>query len=89
MEVRGIFLDISKAFDRFWNEGLIFKIQSTGISGTPLKLTKSFLKLASAIFDQFFILYQDLSVLEIFKFSYFHVPLFFSLPAIALEVDPR
>ena len=43
LEVRGIFLDISKAFDRVWHEGLIYKIQSTGISGTPLKLIKSFL----------------------------------------------
>ena len=38
-----IFLDISKPFDRVWHEGLIYKIQSTGISGTPLKLIKSFL----------------------------------------------
>ena len=43
LEVRGIFLEISKAFDRVWHEGLIYKIQSTGISGTPLKLIKSFL----------------------------------------------
>ena len=43
LEVRGIFLDISKAFDRVWHEGLIYKIQSTGISSTPLKLIKSFL----------------------------------------------
>ena len=43
IEVRGIFLDISKAFDRVWHEGLIYKIHSTGISGTPLKLIKSFL----------------------------------------------
>ena len=42
-EVRGIFLDISKAFDRVWHEGLIYKIQSTGILGTPLKLIESFL----------------------------------------------
>ena len=40
LEVR---VDISKAFDRVWHEGLIYKIQSTRISGTPLKLIKSFL----------------------------------------------
>ena len=43
LEVRSIFLDISKAFHRVRHEGLIYKIQSTGISGTPLKATKSFL----------------------------------------------
>ena len=42
LEVRGIFLDISKAFDRVWHEGLPYKIQSIGISGTPLKLIESF-----------------------------------------------
>ena len=40
LEVRGIFLDISKAFDKVWYEGLIYKIQSTEISGTALKLIK-------------------------------------------------
>ena len=42
-EVRGIFLDISKAFDRVWHEGLLCKIKSIGISGTPLKLIENFL----------------------------------------------
>ena len=32
---------------------------------------------------------KALFVLEIFKFLYFCLPLFFSLSAIALEVDPR
>ena len=43
LEVRGVFLDISKAFDRVWHEGLIYKLQSLGISGLPLKCTESFL----------------------------------------------
>ena len=43
LEVRGTFLDISKAFDRVWHKGLFYKIQSTGISGTPLQLIESFL----------------------------------------------
>ena len=42
-EVRGIFLDISKVFDRVWHKGLLYKIQSIGISGTPLKFIESFL----------------------------------------------
>ena len=36
-------ISLSKAFDRIWHEGLIYNIQSTGISGTPLKLIKGFL----------------------------------------------
>ena len=43
LEVRGILSDISKVFDRVWHERLIYKIESTGISGTPLKLIESFL----------------------------------------------
>ena len=39
----GIFLDISKAFDRVWHDGLIYKINSFGISDTPLKLIENFL----------------------------------------------
>ena len=42
LEVRGVFLDISKAFDRVWHEGLIYKLQSLGISGLPLKCIESF-----------------------------------------------
>ena len=33
-EVRGVFLDISKAFDKVWHDGLIFKLQENGISVT-------------------------------------------------------
>ena len=33
LEVRSVFLDISKAFDKVWQEGLLFKIKSMGISG--------------------------------------------------------
>ena len=38
-----MFLDISKAFHRVWHKGLIYKIWSTGISSTPLKLIINFL----------------------------------------------
>ena len=42
-DVRGVFLDISKAFDRVWHEGLIYKIKSIGVTGLPLELIQSFL----------------------------------------------
>ena len=43
-EARGVFLDISKAFDRVWHEDPIFKLQESGISGKLLPLLKDFLK---------------------------------------------
>ena len=39
-----VFLDMSKAFDKVWHKGLIFKLKSMGISDTLLELLKSFLK---------------------------------------------
>ena len=33
-EVRAIFCDISKAFDRVWHKGLLFKLKSAGVSGS-------------------------------------------------------
>ena len=42
-ETRAVFLDISKAFDKVWHEGLLFKLKSSGISGDLLKLIQSFL----------------------------------------------
>ena len=42
-EVRGVFLDISKAFDRVWHEGLLFKLQQYGMSGELITLIKDFL----------------------------------------------
>ena len=31
-EVRGVFLDISKAFDKVWQEGLLLKLKLNGIN---------------------------------------------------------
>ena len=42
-EVRGVFLDISKAFDKVWHEGLLLKLNQNGISGNLLKLLSDFL----------------------------------------------
>ena len=44
LEVRGVFLDISKAFDKVWHEGLILKLNQYGISENLLRLIKRFLK---------------------------------------------
>ena len=44
LEVRAVFLDISKAFDKVWHEGLIFKLKQNGISGNLLKFFVSYLQ---------------------------------------------
>ena len=36
-EIRGVFLDVSKAFDKVWDKGLIHKLKQNGIGGTLLK----------------------------------------------------
>ena len=44
LESRGVFLDMSKAFDKVWHEGLIFKLKSMGICDALLDLIGSFLE---------------------------------------------
>ena len=43
IEVGSVFLDISKAFDKVWHEGVIFKLSQSGISGNLLKFFTDFL----------------------------------------------
>ena len=43
LEVRAVFLDISKAFDKVWHEGLIFKLKQNGVAGKLLRFFKSYL----------------------------------------------
>ena len=42
-EVRAVFCDISKAFDRVWHAGLLHKLKSIGLSGDLLKWFSSYL----------------------------------------------
>ena len=42
-EVRVAFLDISKAFDKVWHRGLIFKLRQTGVSGGLLNWFSNYL----------------------------------------------
>ena len=43
-EVRGAFLDISKAFDKVWHKNIIFKPKQNGIPGKLLSVLSDFLK---------------------------------------------
>ena len=43
-DVRSVFLDISKAFDKVWHNGLIFKLKQNGISGNLINLLSNFLR---------------------------------------------
>ena len=42
-EVRGVFIDTTKAFDKVWHEGLLLKLKLNGISGKLLKIMEDFL----------------------------------------------
>ena len=42
-EVSSVFLDISKAFDKVWHKGLIFKLSQNGISGNLQDILSDFL----------------------------------------------
>ena len=38
LETRGVFLAMSKTFDKVWHQGLIFKLDSVGVSDSLLNL---------------------------------------------------
>ena len=44
LEVRGVFLDISKAFDKVWHDGFVYKLKQNGIKDKLLCLLIDFLK---------------------------------------------
>ena len=41
--MRSTFLDISKAFDKVWHKGLIFKLKTYGVEGNLLKVLENYL----------------------------------------------
>ena len=43
LEVRSVFLDISKAFDKVWHESLLYKLESMGISPELHNLLENYL----------------------------------------------
>ena len=43
LEVRGVFLDLSKTFDKVWHDGLLYNLRRMGICGEYLGLIDSFL----------------------------------------------
>ena len=43
-EVRSVFLDISKAFDKVWHESIRFKLKQNGISNDLLNILSDFLQ---------------------------------------------
>ena len=44
VDVRGVFLDISKAFDKVWHIGLLFKLKAYGVDDELLSLLENYLE---------------------------------------------
>ena len=44
VDVRGVFLDLSNAFDKVWHDGIIFKLKAYGVEGELLSLLKHYLE---------------------------------------------
>ena len=45
VDVRGVFLDILKAFDKVWRDGIIFKLKAYGVEGELFRYSKTILKI--------------------------------------------
>ena len=43
LDVSGVFLDISKAFDKVWHEGILLKLKTYGVNGKVLNLLTNYL----------------------------------------------
>ena len=43
LEVRGVFLDLSKIFDKVWHKGFMYKLKRSGICGKYYRLIHLFL----------------------------------------------
>ena len=54
LEVRYIFLDLSKAFDKVWHQGLLFKLESFGIRGKLLNLLEDYFSINIGIYQYFY-----------------------------------
>ena len=44
LETRGVFLDISKAFDKVWHDGLLYKLKCYGVEGSFYHILKNYLQ---------------------------------------------
>ena len=44
VDMRGVFLDLSRAFDKVWHDGIIFKLKAYGVEGELLSLLKNYLE---------------------------------------------
>ena len=44
VDVRGVFVDVSKAFDKVWHIGLLFRLQAYGVDGKLLSLLENYLE---------------------------------------------
>jgi hypothetical protein len=68
-DVRFIFCDISKAFDRVWHNDILYKLRNYGISDQIIKWVENYLTNRSqrVVLDGFFHFLQDLQIQVFYK----------------------